>query len=98
MLVVIFFFFQAEDGIRDYKVTGVQTCALPISEHKGAVVPEEPEAGRRSAGRAGAWTVKPGRFAAERVAHAVNRPDEPRFPRIVAKRAANLRNQHVEVR
>src|SRR5256885_9835449 len=27
-----FFFFQAEDGIRDYKVTGVQTCALPISD------------------------------------------------------------------
>src|SRR5256885_11092120 len=26
-----FFFFQAEDGIRYYKVTGVQTCALPIS-------------------------------------------------------------------
>src|SRR5256885_8606497 len=26
----IIFFFQAEDGIRDYKVTGVQTCALPI--------------------------------------------------------------------
>src|SRR2546426_1470998 len=25
-------FFQAEDGIRDYKVTGVQTCALPIFE------------------------------------------------------------------
>src|SRR5256885_4557871 len=29
-LLVFFFFFQAEDGIRDYKVTGVQTCALPI--------------------------------------------------------------------
>src|SRR5438034_7228004 len=28
---VIFFFFQAEDGIRDHCVTGVQTCALPIS-------------------------------------------------------------------
>src|SRR6266446_3841629 len=28
---VFFFFFQAEDGIRDYKVTVVQTCALPIS-------------------------------------------------------------------
>src|SRR2546426_2868813 len=28
---LIVFFFQAEDGIRDYKVTGVQTCALPIS-------------------------------------------------------------------
>src|SRR5256885_5591151 len=26
----VIFFFQAEDGIRDYKVTGVQTCALPI--------------------------------------------------------------------
>src|SRR6266446_8992627 len=31
MFVSVFFFFQAEDGIRDYKVTGVQTCALPIS-------------------------------------------------------------------
>src|SRR6266446_2441207 len=29
-----FFFFQAEDGIRDYKVTGVQTCALPISPRR----------------------------------------------------------------
>src|SRR5688500_20292572 len=28
---ITYFFFQAEDGIRDYKVTGVQTCALPIS-------------------------------------------------------------------
>src|SRR6267378_8622379 len=28
---MIFFFFQAEDGIRDLYVTGVQTCALPIS-------------------------------------------------------------------
>src|SRR5256885_6235035 len=31
-----FFFFQAEDGIRDYKVTGVQTCALPICQHGSA--------------------------------------------------------------
>src|SRR5437763_2688325 len=30
-VVLIFFFFQAEDGIRDTSVTGVQTCALPIS-------------------------------------------------------------------
>src|SRR5258708_8118138 len=29
---VYFFFFQAEDGIRDDLVTGVQTCALPISD------------------------------------------------------------------
>src|SRR5256885_4215857 len=32
--IVLFFFFQAEDGIRDYKVTGVQTCALPISQRE----------------------------------------------------------------
>src|SRR5206468_4593577 len=31
MLFLFFFFFQAEDGIRDLIVTGVQTCALPIS-------------------------------------------------------------------
>src|SRR5438552_11737534 len=29
-IILIFFFFQAEDGIRDDLVTGVQTCALPI--------------------------------------------------------------------
>src|SRR5260370_38721521 len=29
-VIVMFFFFQAEDGIRDSSVTGVQTCALPI--------------------------------------------------------------------
>src|SRR6266511_5587833 len=32
MLFIVFFFFQAEDGIRDFHVTGVQTCALPISK------------------------------------------------------------------
>src|SRR6267378_5817764 len=31
VLFFFFFFFQAEDGIRDLYVTGVQTCALPIS-------------------------------------------------------------------
>ena len=30
----LFFFFQAEDGIRDRNVTGVQTCALPILYHE----------------------------------------------------------------
>src|SRR5437762_2993799 len=34
-LCVFFFFFQAEDGIRDTSVTGVQTCALPISSEAG---------------------------------------------------------------
>ena len=31
VFLLFFFFFQAEDGIRDIGVTGVQTCALPIS-------------------------------------------------------------------
>src|SRR2546422_8897083 len=37
---IFFFFFQAEDGIRDVAVTGVQTCALPIScrAEQGAVI------------------------------------------------------------
>src|SRR2546429_9691754 len=33
---MFFFFFQAEDGIRDVAVTGVQTCALPISNHRAS--------------------------------------------------------------
>ena len=32
LIFLFFFFFQAEDGIRDWSVTGVQTCALPISK------------------------------------------------------------------
>src|SRR6266540_5450448 len=51
LCLVFFFFFQAEDGIRDRDVTGVQTCALPISQapagqvHKaepGASLPGSP--------------------------------------------------------
>src|SRR5256885_11953724 len=39
--ISLFFFFQAEDGIRDYKVTGVQTCALPICIGTGRVARAE---------------------------------------------------------
>src|SRR5256886_7255857 len=35
LYLLFFFFFQAEDGIRDLTVTGVQTCALPISKRTG---------------------------------------------------------------
>src|SRR5205807_3869303 len=59
-----FFFFRAEDGIRDYKVTGVQTCALPICE-----------AQFRNAflmGCAGAWTLHPSQVA---IAKRVFSPD-----------------------
>src|SRR5256885_12262392 len=56
----VFFFFQAEDGIRDYKVTGVQTCALPISRAgwlgrapRRTCPQRSPCPGRRGAARGG---------------------------------------------
>src|SRR5207302_7227821 len=42
--IIVYFFFQAEDGIRDFHVTGVQTCALPISPPEAPDVPGAPEA------------------------------------------------------
>src|SRR6266487_6009163 len=45
-----FFFFQAEDGIRDGRVTGVQTCALPISTRRSR--PRASRLWRRSVGSA----------------------------------------------
>src|SRR5256886_8849603 len=39
---VIYFFFQAEDGIRDLTVTGVQTCALPIYAQQAAIASNAP--------------------------------------------------------
>src|SRR5690349_23189707 len=47
-LFFFFFFFQAEDGIRDLYVTGVQTCALPISASCGAWKPVEFSASTKS--------------------------------------------------
>src|SRR5690606_39826257 len=50
------FFFQAEDGIRDFHVTGVQTCALPISPSGGSTsgaASDTPTPVRRGASAAG---------------------------------------------
>src|SRR5207302_4554969 len=55
--ILFLFFFQAEDGIRDFHVTGVQTCALPISER----LPARP----RILAAAEAAAVQPGRRAAD---------------------------------
>src|SRR5256886_5597373 len=55
------FFFQAEDGIRDLTVTGVQTCALPISmlAVKGRFgVPGQRGAGATSNPLADFWTIR----------------------------------------
>src|SRR2546430_10946312 len=44
----MYFFFQAEDGIRDLTVTGVQTCALPILTIQPGADPEATVAGKLS--------------------------------------------------
>src|SRR5256885_4859379 len=62
VILFFFFFFQAEDGIRDYKVTGVQTCALPISGSRGA------KPMRRGAASCAAWAIRAtSRLAASRL-------------------------------
>src|SRR5438067_12977734 len=54
VFAVCFFFFQAEDGIRDRNVTGVQTCALPISWAVDAATTRWK--GARPRKRPGTWT------------------------------------------
>src|SRR2546422_9368557 len=46
---LLFFFFQAEDGIRDVAVTGVQTCALPISAERSSELRPAPAGAQTSA-------------------------------------------------
>src|SRR3989442_9636078 len=51
-LYLAFFFFKAEEGIRDADVTGVQTCALPISAAGAPVGNRARAAGKRASRRA----------------------------------------------
>src|SRR6266850_4525562 len=101
---VFFFFFQAEDGIRDYKVTGVQTCALPISVRRqggrGVLDPDD-ELTRVTAGDAEmhfalnedqvAVRDMAREFAAEKIApHALRWDEEKHFPVDLMREAAKL--------
>src|SRR5260221_8588313 len=64
--VVVFFFFQAEDGIRDHCVTGVQTSALPISlsqVRSGLGIRPVPCIG--STADPGDWSARPSRSDSE---------------------------------
>src|SRR5688500_19688054 len=76
--IVCCFFFQAEDGIRDYKVTGVQTCALPIcASTRGPVfscqktvassTPARSNRPTSRTGRLGAWVTSAARSEERRV-------------------------------
>src|SRR5690606_40241021 len=71
-LLSIFFFFQAEDGIRDFHVTGVQTCALPISA--AATLSRRWRAGRRRARHLPA--APPSRRSLAAAAGVARAPDE----------------------
>src|SRR5436190_15126279 len=71
----LFFFFQAEDGIRDHCVTGVQTCALPISDR---FMPTTNGAG----GRSGAlWRLRNGMVECAR-GRQLRMADAARLPRL----------------
>src|SRR5438067_5756978 len=60
LVVLACFFFQAEDGIRDRNVTGVQTCALPISISSRSVLADAARAATRPAGSVSfRWTNSP---------------------------------------
>src|SRR5690348_18019530 len=57
-LLFFFFFFQAEDGIRDGRVTGVQTCALPICRlrARSTGLPHFPHVGGFASWSARSWS------------------------------------------
>src|SRR5438445_10405471 len=86
-LILFFFFFQAEDGIRDIGVTGVQTCALPIfpgglrfwriTDHKGDLgtkIPYDPKLAGEKAGLQATHFVGLVRETAEAATKADRRP------------------------
>src|SRR5216684_6376162 len=84
MFIFCFFFFQAEDGIRDVAVTGVQTCALPIFP-----IRKDPAAGHSAPaeGSITSRTAHPATRLAPPIA-AVSRYDV----RIISRPAANEAN------
>src|SRR5215510_1930376 len=82
-----FFFFQAEDGIRDGHVTGVQTCALPIFRENAATQPRIARAvgtAARARSTTGGWRVPE---IVSRKADRITGDQGPARPRPGAKRA-----------
>src|SRR5699024_6413477 len=80
---VFFFFFQAEDGIRDRNVTGVQTCALPIAfQYYGMGKQNNFKEGIKNAIKADTWALisfEVGMFGWMALVHLVffSEPPEP---------------------
>src|SRR2546425_5656916 len=65
VLLFVVFFFQAEDGIRDKLVTGVQTCALPIFFHKNNSLMCVPDESPRDMKEARTFAIRRNASAAE---------------------------------
>src|SRR5258708_24359457 len=74
VVFVFFFFFQAEDGIRDDLVTGVQTCALPISPSTPPATTALPAPSPRSTPYAAPATTTTGARSDAHPAHRTNVP------------------------
>src|SRR3712207_8949988 len=67
MWIDLFFFFQAEDGIRDIGVTGVQTCTLPISPLTGDRLVGEDQVAKHDLARCKPVCMEPAPSAGFRV-------------------------------
>src|SRR6266478_6955678 len=100
VLIFFFFFLQAEDGIRDLTVTGVQTCALPISPRQTAPAADAddvfPAARRRFCRplRAAEYALAPGRLSRTRRPlhlHGLRARCLTRLPSALAAQSLSLR-------
>src|SRR2546429_8761176 len=108
MSFVFFFFFQAEDGIRDVAVTGVQTCALPIFvsalfrtdlAFRAAEAGESSSGCSRSPGRRQARCTSSGRsLARNSSANASGREPPRRKISIAVERARERRRSEISFR
>src|SRR2546422_5522527 len=78
MEVYCFFFFQAEDGIRDVAVTGVQTCALPIYDEIGL---------RAHADHAAVAQLEPLCRQSRHLVHGLGQPEDALLARVLAEHA-----------
>src|SRR3989454_9149990 len=89
----MFFFFQAEDGIRDYKVTGVQTCALPISA-RGTLSPDRPT---RLPARGARTRFRPLRRPAPPSLTSSLRRRRTRQARVLDRKSTRLNSSHLVI-
>src|SRR5687767_16037193 len=95
----VVFFFQAEDGIRDKLVTGVQTCALPISARRRAPIPRRAARSSRRPPHANAGAApaaaRPPREPAWRSVSLPAPPAAPRRSASTSRRAARSEERRV---